>query len=192
MEAKRGRVYKEDEYSLFETEAAALEKPTPIEAATSEDAIPERVQFPPRTSSLLNQVRTDPEVHHDPRTSNHSLGQRLSEHAFAPLLRDQSRKAIRKAYLRHSPKDWTEYNIPGAEFFIQQTQTNILKCALEQVIEHEKCRGMEGHCEHKYESRVSEEHDEKGLRKIEEVEDDQGRDGEWFATMEEALTAEGK
>jgi len=182
MEAKRGRVYQEDEYSLFETEAA--------EDATTENAPPEGVQLPLRTSSLPNQVRPDPEVQHRRPKSDDSLVQRLSGQVFTPLLRDQSRKAIRKAYLRQSPEDWTEYNVPEAEFFIQQTQTNALKSALEQVIEHEKCRGMEGHCEHKYRSRGSEEHDENGLRNVEEVEDDQGRDGEWFATMEEALTAE--
>ncbi|KAE8453678.1 hypothetical protein EG329_009189 [Mollisiaceae sp. DMI_Dod_QoI] len=54
MEVKRGRVYQEDEYSLFEREAATLEETIPSEGATVEDATPEGAQRPPRTSSLPN------------------------------------------------------------------------------------------------------------------------------------------
>ncbi|CZR61043.1 uncharacterized protein PAC_10939 [Phialocephala subalpina] len=181
-EQNRGKVYGEDEYSLFEEESAI---PGP---ATTKDGPSERVQIPPRTSSLPANVRPILDAHHDrTRSAPHITHvQRLSGVGFTPLLRSKSRMAMKKAFLRQSPVDWSEYDAPEAEYFIELQHVKQLKSALLEVVEHESCAGNYGLCEHKHKSRQSEKHDENGRRVIEEVDGDEGKDGEWYETMEEA------
>lgn len=69
-------------------------------------------------------------------------------------------------------------------------QVDQLKSALNQVIEHERCASKHGLCEHQYKGRATEKHDQNGRRIVEENNQDQGKDGEWTETMEEALAAE--
>jgi hypothetical protein len=174
-EAQRGVVYPEDAFESETARELGAAQPEPEPEPEPVPAPKLRITIPPRAASLPIRLAADSaSASRDENKRPYSapvVPQRLavSSKTLAPSMRARSRKAFQKAYLRQSPKDWSEYDVPDAEYFVQQTFADELRSALEKVIEEEKMGGQE----ESREGRV--------------IENDQEVEGEWYGTIEEAL-----
>lgn len=175
-EAKRGAVYEEDG---FEKETGEQSAATTTKTTTTGSLSPHAQSA--QSLPLCSADGPPAQVHHWRAKSAPQHVQTLSKKPLDQPTRGRSLKAIRKSYLRQSPNDWSEYDVPEAEYFLLSSQGETLISALNEIVQHEKCGEMDGLCDHRYKSR------EKSRKVIEE--NDQAVKGYWFNTMEDALAA---